>query len=377
VRPDGEVRYLSSNGEVIMDGDGTPVRMRGTCVDITERVLADRERERIAARFQGLVDSAPDAILVLGDDLRVVEANQRAHELLGGEPRGHRIHEILPGWPDNGTTAVRATGLRGNDLELDVTTVAVKPGEDAAPTSHTLVALFLRDARARLEREAMAARLAEAQLRRRQALEINDSVVQGLVAAVYALDQGSTSGSAAYLEHTLAAARARMDDLLEPLDGHGLRAGDLVRTEPAAIGEKPGVPAQRQEQPMEEESARRVLVVDDAEEIRMLLRLRMESRSGLTVVGEAADGVAAVEMASELQPDLVMLDLAMPRMDGLEALPLIRAAVPGVRVVVLSGFNQSTLADKALEAGADHYVVKGGSMRELLDLVESLFATAS
>ena len=140
VRPDGEVRYLSSNGEVIMDGEGTPVRMRGTCVDITERVLADRERERIAARFQGLVDSAPDAILVLGDDLRVMEANQRAHQLLGGEPRGHRIHEILPGWPDNGSTAVRATGLRGNDLELDVTTVAVKPADEAEQASHTLLA---------------------------------------------------------------------------------------------------------------------------------------------------------------------------------------------------------------------------------------------
>ena len=85
----------------------------------------------------------------------------------------------------------------------------------------------------------------------------------------------------------------------------------------------------------------------------MLLRARMESRNGLTVVGEAADGLAAVELASELQPDLVMLDLAMPRMDGLEALPLIRAAVPGVRVIVLSGFNQSTLAEKAMEAGAD------------------------
>ena len=126
---------------------------------------------------------------------------------------------------------------------------------------------------------------------------------------------------------------------------------------------------------MEEERAHRVLVVDDAEDLRMLLRLRMEARNGLTVVGEAADGVAAVELASELQPDLVLLDLAMPRMDGLEALPLIRAAVPGVRVVVLSGFNQSTLADKAIEAGADQYVVKGGSMRELLDLVESMLAT--
>ena len=377
VRPDGEVRYLSSNGQVIMDSEGTPVRMRGTCVDITERVLADRERERIAARFQGLVDSSPDAILVLGDDLRVLEANQGARQLLGGEPRGHRIHEILPGWPDNGTSAVRASGLRGNDLSLDVTTVAVKPADDAAPANHTLVALFLRDARARLDREAMAARLAESQLRRRQALEINDSVVQGLVAAVYALEQGSVSTSSSYLDHTLAAARAMMDDLLAPLDGKGLQPGDLVRTAPADIGERPGVPDPRQEQSVPEQRKHRVLVVDDAEELRMLLRTRMEARSGLTVVGEAGDGVAAVELASELQPDLVMLDVAMPRMDGLEALPLIRAAVPGVRVVVLSGFNQSTLAEKAREAGADQYVVKGGSMRELLDMVEQLLEPAS
>ena len=206
VRPDGEVRYLSSNGEVIMDADGTPVRMRGTCVDITERVLADRERERIAARFQGLVDSAPDAILVLGDDQRVMEANQRAHELLGGEPRGHRIHEILPGWPDSGTSAVRASGLAANDLELDVITVVGHTPARRAPAAgeHTFVALFLRDARARLEREAMAARLGEAQLRRRQALEINDNVVQGLVARVVRPGPGATSGSAAYLDHTLA-----------------------------------------------------------------------------------------------------------------------------------------------------------------------------
>jgi DNA-binding NarL/FixJ family response regulator len=118
----------------------------------------------------------------------------------------------------------------------------------------------------------------------------------------------------------------------------------------------------------------RVLVVDDAEDLRMLLRMRIERREDLTVVGEAADGARAVELATELQPDLVMLDLAMPRMDGLEALPLIREAVPGVRVVVLSGFNQVTMADKALEAGADRYVVKGAPLSELFDVVDSVLA---
>lgn len=121
------------------------------------------------------------------------------------------------------------------------------------------------------------------------------------------------------------------------------------------------------------EEEHKVLLVDDAEDLRDLLRLAIGRHKGLTVVGEAADGVEAVEAAAELQPDLVMLDLAMPRMDGLQALPLIRAAVPHVRVIVLSGFNESTLADKAIEAGADHYVVKGGSIRTLLQLVEELF----
>ena len=113
-----------------------------------------------------------------------------------------------------------------------------------------------------------------------------------------------------------------------------------------------------------------MLVVDDADDLRRLMRDRLERADGYTVVGEAADGVAAVELARELQPDLVLLDLAMPRMDGLEALPLIREAVPDVRVVVFSGFNQKTLAEKAMRAGADRYVVKGGSLRTLISLLD-------
>jgi PAS domain S-box-containing protein len=235
VRPDGEVRYLSSNGEVIMDNNSTPVRMRGTCIDITDHVLVAQERERIAARFQGLVNSAPEAILVLDEDQQVVEANQRAYELLGGDPQGHDIHEILPNWPHGGTEGVPAPGLDGRALKLDLVTVVVNP-EDNDSEGETLVALYLRDAGSRIEREAVAAHFAEAQLKRRQALEINDNLVQGLVAAVYALDQGQVEISADYLTRTLSAARAMMDDLLEPLGGDGLRPGDLVRTAPAVIG---------------------------------------------------------------------------------------------------------------------------------------------
>ncbi len=374
VRPDGEVRHLLTNGEVVMGPDSVPVRMRGTCIDITDRVQADAEKAQIAARFRSLVESAPDAILVLDEHQRILDHNPQAHELLGADPQGHAITEILPTWPDTESAAAAARSLDGRDLVLDITTAAVNPEEDAGDA---FVALYLRDAEPRLAQEALASRLGEAHLRRRQALEINDNVVQGLVAASYALDQGSMPSSRAYLDQTLSAARAMMDDLLEPLDGEGLQPGDLVRTTPASIGPPPRTATSDQEENIEQNDSHRVLVVDDAEDLRMLLRARMETRNGLTVVGEAADGLAAVELASELQPDLVMLDLAMPRMDGLEALPLIRAAVPGVRVIVLSGFNQSTLAEKAMEAGADKYVVKGGSMRQLLELVDTVLDAAA
>ena len=236
-----------------------------------------------------------------------------------------------------------------------------------------LVALFLRDSGERLRGEELAASLMEAQLSRRQALEINDNVVQGLAAAAYALDQEKLEAASAYLQSTLEAARTMMDDLLSPLDSRELRPGDLVRSAPAEIGiageptdDGPDVADEAQR------PAGRVLVVDDAEDLRLLLRVRIETSDSLTVVGEAADGVAAVEQARELQPDLVMLDLAMPRMDGLEALPLIREAVPGVRVIVLSGFDRGSMAERALAAGADHYVVKGGRLSELIQLAESV-----
>lgn len=116
----------------------------------------------------------------------------------------------------------------------------------------------------------------------------------------------------------------------------------------------------------------RVLLVDDAEDLRDLVRLSMQRSEHLDVVGEAADGAAGVEQARLLQPDVVVLDLAMPVMDGLQALPLIRAAVPDVRVIVLSGFNEATMAEEARRAGADHYFVKGRSLHDLVALTESL-----
>ena len=119
----------------------------------------------------------------------------------------------------------------------------------------------------------------------------------------------------------------------------------------------------------------KVLIVDDSRDLRDLLGIKVEMWGGYQVVGLAADGEEAVDLARSEQPDLVLLDLAMPRMDGLQALPLILDAVPGVRVVVLSGFDKGSMADRALAAGAHRYVEKGLSTRELGTVVADVLAT--
>lgn len=127
IRPDGELRYLSTNGQVLFDEDGKPVRMRGTCIDVTERVLAEREREEHAARAQA-------------------------------------------------------------------------------------------------ER-----------MRRRAALEINDNVVQGLTAALYALEVDDVDAARGYVTRTLDSARQVINDLSAPLEGDDFQPGDLVRETAAEL----------------------------------------------------------------------------------------------------------------------------------------------
>jgi PAS domain S-box-containing protein len=249
LRPDGEVRYLSSNGEVIADDDGTPIRMRGTCIDITDRVLAEMEREELAANLR------------------------------------------------------------------------------------------------------------EAQVRRRQSLEINDNLVQGLTAAAMCMENGDRAGAAAHLEMVLRAARTMMNNLLVNPDGTPLLPGDLTRSTASSLNVLETEPA---EPPVQARTVR-VLVVDDHVQVRELLRAQLEA-GGHQVVGEAADGVEAVDRAAELLPDVVVLDLAMPRVDGLQALAEIQTAAPDAKVIVLSGFDGAMMAHRALDAGAVRYIEKGQSM---------------
>src|SRR4051812_25767153 len=97
----------------------------------------------------------------------------------------------------------------------------------------------------------------------------------------------------------------------------------------------------------------RVLVADDADGVRELVTLLLEMESDFTVVGEARDGLEAIEAARRLQPDLVVLDVSMPRLDGITATPRILTASPCSRIALFTGTMESGIEQEAEAAGAD------------------------
>jgi len=109
----------------------------------------------------------------------------------------------------------------------------------------------------------------------------------------------------------------------------------------------------------------RVALCDDVREFRELMRLGLSDDPGIAVVGEAADGIEAVELVADLNPDVVLLDLSMPRLDGLEVIDMLRERAPDSRIVVLSGFAAARMEPLVLERGASSYLEKGSSLKEI------------
>jgi CheY-like chemotaxis protein len=102
----------------------------------------------------------------------------------------------------------------------------------------------------------------------------------------------------------------------------------------------------------------RIVVVDDDTDVRALLSALFASEPGFVVVGEAADGRAAVELVRWAKPDVVLLDWHMPSLDGLNALPEIRRMVPDAVIVMLSGLFGTDVEASAIDAGADSFCAK-------------------
>ncbi|MHB8719025.1 MAG: response regulator transcription factor [Candidatus Dormibacteria bacterium] len=120
-----------------------------------------------------------------------------------------------------------------------------------------------------------------------------------------------------------------------------------------------------------------VLICDDVHDFRGLLAAIVRRRPGLHAVGEAADGEEAIAEAERLQPDVILLDLSMPRMTGLDALPEIRRVAPNARVIVLSGFAEAMVASDALAQGAHCYLEKGVRPEVIVAAIEEAVAATA
>lgn len=116
----------------------------------------------------------------------------------------------------------------------------------------------------------------------------------------------------------------------------------------------------------------RILVADDSVLLRRLLVDRLSSMEDMEVVGEAADGIEAVDRVQEVRPEIVLLDLQMPRMSGLEALRAILRSLPDTRVVVLTNHADSVYQRTCLAAGARRFLDKSGDLERLDEVIREV-----
>jgi PAS domain S-box-containing protein len=376
------------------DGSEFPVDISLSAIETSDGLIATAfvrdltDRKRSEAMFRGLLDGAADAIVVIDSGGAITLVNRQVHALFGYAPDeliGQPVELLVPErfrevHPMHRATyladpRVRAMGAKfelaarrkdGSEFPVDIALAPFDTG------SGTWVSASVRDVSERRQAEHDAQELREAQIRRRQALEINDSVVQGVATAVYALGRSDTGYALSALSATLESARLMMDRLLERAED--APATSLVREQPALVLAEATAPPDRAASAHAEslEELITVVVADDTPDMRLVLRLALSEDSGFRVVGEAGDGRAAVEQAGEHQPDVVIVDLAMPVMDGLTAIPNIRKASPNSRVVVLSGYGADDMQDLALAAGADAYVTKGRPTDSLIALLREL-----
>lgn len=116
-----------------------------------------------------------------------------------------------------------------------------------------------------------------------------------------------------------------------------------------------------------------MMICDDQAPFRQLVSIVLALDPEIELVGEAADGREAVDLVAEVRPDVLLLDIAMPVMDGLEALPLIRAAAPETRVVMLTGVGAAGIRERAFANGAHELIEKGADVDDLARRVKEIW----
>lgn len=120
---------------------------------------------------------------------------------------------------------------------------------------------------------------------------------------------------------------------------------------------------------MSEAHTIRIITVDDHEIFRGGIVYAMQKYDDLELVGEALNGEKALQLCDELKPDVVLMDMQMPGMDGIETTRAIRAMYPQVKILALTSFYDRDLVEQAMQAGAVGYLVKGGSAQELAEAI--------
>lgn len=123
---------------------------------------------------------------------------------------------------------------------------------------------------------------------------------------------------------------------------------------------------------MDEQTPIRILLVDDHDMVRRGLAVFLLAYDDLVLVGEATNGAEALEKCAELQPDVVLMDLMMPVMDGITAIRLIRERYPKTQVIALTSFSEEKLVETALQAGAIGYLFKNVSVDELAAAIRAV-----
>ena len=117
--------------------------------------------------------------------------------------------------------------------------------------------------------------------------------------------------------------------------------------------------------------AKNVLICDDAAFMRMMIK-DILSKNGYNVAGEAENGAKAVERYAEVKPDLVLMDITMPEMDGIQALKKIKAADPGAQVIMCSAMGQQAMVIESIQAGAKDFIVKPFQADRVLEAVKKV-----
>ena len=166
------------------------------------------------------------------------------------------------------------------------------------------------------------------------------------------------------------------ETIVHTAPGRGTRVTLVVPSAAARHAEAPLVRPKKPlpSVPRTEDGRIRVLLADDHKIVREGLLGLLSEDPDLDVVGEASDGRMAVDLAMRLQPDVVVMDITMPRLNGIEATRQIAAALPDIRIIGLSAHEQEDMARSMIEAGATAYLSKGGPAEDLIAIIRTTMA---